>query len=111
MTTPIRTCHIEGCTAEIPGVLEKEGLCLRHYLEKAFRELGRATQDFQLGEEVDYHAMDWLLAQVDFVVDWLAEEDTNLDSDQRSQLLELLLGVANLNEYVRHSTVVARPSR
>ena len=111
MTTPIRTCHIEGCTVEVPGVLEKEGLCLSHYLEEAFRKLGTATEDSQRGQDVDYDAMDWLLAQVDFVVEWLAEEDTDLDSDQRSQLLELLLGVANLNEYVRHGTVVARPSR
>jgi hypothetical protein len=111
MTTPSRTCRIEGCTVEVPGVLDKEGLCLNHYLEEAFHRLGTATEDFHRGEDVDYPAMDWLLAQVDFAVEWLAEEDTDLDSDQRSRLLELLLGVANLNEYVRHSTVVARPSR
>ena len=29
---------------------------------------------------------------------------------QRSKLLELLLGIANLNEYVRHSTVLAPQS-
>jgi hypothetical protein len=109
MTTPSRTCRFEGCSVEVPGVLEKEGLCLNHYLEEAFRKLGTATEEFNRGEDVDYPAMDWLLAQVDFVVG-LAEEDTDLDSDQRSRLLELLLGVANLNEYVRHSTVVARPS-
>jgi hypothetical protein len=47
---------------------------------------------------------------LDFAVEWLGEEETDLDSDHRSRLLELLLGVANLNEYVRHSIVVARPS-
>jgi hypothetical protein len=111
MTAPIRTCHVEGCKVGVPGALEKEGSCLSHYLEEAFRKLGTATEDFQRGQDVDCNAMDWLLAQVDFVVEWLAEEDTDLDSDQRSRLLELLLGVANLNEYVRHGTVVARPSR
>jgi hypothetical protein len=54
--------------------------------------------------------MDWLLAQVDFAVESLAEEDANWDADQRSKLLELLLGVANLIEYVRHDTVMARHS-
>jgi len=51
--------------------------------------------------------MDWLLAQVDFAVQALAEEDVKWDDDQRSKLLELLLGVANLNEYVRHSSAMA----
>jgi hypothetical protein len=52
--------------------------------------------------------MDWLLAQVDFAVEVLAQEDVNWDADQRSKLLELLLGVANLSEYIRHSTVAAQ---
>jgi hypothetical protein len=49
--------------------------------------------------------MDWLLNQVDFAVEALGQEDNLWDSDQRSKLLELLLGVANLNEYIRHSLV------
>jgi hypothetical protein len=52
--------------------------------------------------------MDWLLAQVDFAVQALAQEDANWDDGQRSKLLELLLGVANLNEYVRHFSAMAR---
>ena len=110
MTTRNRTCQTPGCRVEVPVVLEIEGLCLNHYLEGAFQRLTAATQDFQNGRDLDYYTMDWLLAQVDFAVESLAEEDANWDADQRSKLLELLLGVANLNEYVRHETVVARHS-
>jgi len=109
MTNPSRTCHAECCTVEVSEALEKEGLCLDHYLEEAFHKLAVATDDIQRGESVEGRAMDWLLAQVDFAVDGLAREDTNWDSNQRSKLLELLLGVANLNEHVRHSAVLARP--
>jgi hypothetical protein len=52
--------------------------------------------------------MDWLLAQVDFAVQVLGEEDAKWDDDQRSKLLELLLGVANLNEYVSHFSAMAQ---
>jgi hypothetical protein len=110
MTTPTRTCHTESCTVEVPEVLEKESLCLNHYLEEAFQKLATAKEALHRGQDVDYHTMHWLLAQVDFAVESLAQEDTNWDSEQRSRLLELLLGIANLNEYVRHRTVLARHS-
>jgi hypothetical protein len=77
-------------------------------LEGAFHRLAAATQEFQSGREGGDPTMDWLLAQVDFAVEVLAQEDVNWDADQRSKLLELLLGVANLSEYIRHSTVAAQ---
>ena len=110
MATSSRTCHSESCAVKVPVVLEKEGLCPDHYLEDAFGKLTLATEHFHRGQNVDCRTLDWLLTQVDFVVDSLAEDNTMWDSDQRSKLLELLLGIANLNEYVRHSTVPVRQS-
>ena len=107
MTTSSRTCQEPNCTVEVPVVLEIHGFCLRHYLEGAFHRLAEATQDFQSGRDVERQSMDWLLAQVDFAVQVLAQENANWDDDQRSKLLELLLGVANLNEYVSHSSAMA----
>jgi hypothetical protein len=107
MITPKRICPAPCCTVEIPATLEIEGLCLKHYLEKAFHRLAAATLDFQCGRDIDCHAMEWLLAQVNFAVESLAQEDAQWDAEQRSMLLELILGVANLNEYVRHSKIVA----
>jgi hypothetical protein len=108
MTTSSRTCQEPNCTGEVPVVLEIDGLCLEHYLKGAFHKLAEATRDFQSGRDVECQTMDWLLAQVDFAVQALAQEDANWDDGQRSKLLELLLGVANLNEYVRHFSAMAR---
>jgi hypothetical protein len=108
MTTSSRMCQEPNCTLEVPAVLELDGVCLNHYLEGAFHRLAGATQDFQIGQDVEHQTMDWLLAQVDFAVQVLAQEDANWDDDQRSKLLELLLGVANLNEYVSHSSATAQ---
>jgi hypothetical protein len=110
MTTPTRTCHTEGCTVDVPWRLEKEGLCLNHYLEEAFQKLAAEKGALHRGEGVNHNTLDWLLVQMDFAVESLVQEDTNWDSEQRSRLLELLLGVANLNEYVRHTSVPARHS-
>src|SRR6266478_9972072 len=107
MTTPKRACRAPKCIVEVPVALKMEGLCLNHYLEGASHRLAAATQEFQSGRDVDYDTMDWLLAQVDLAVEVLAQEDVNWDANQRSQLLELLLGVANLSEYIRHSYVAA----
>jgi hypothetical protein len=109
MIRPGRTCHTESCTVEVPEALEKEGLCLDHYLEEAFHKLAVATEDIQRGENIGSQTLEWLLAQVDFAVDCLSREDSIVDPEQRSKLLELLLGVANLNEHLRHSAVLAQP--
>ena len=106
MTGPNRICPAARCTAKIPASLEKEGLCLQHYLEKAFHKLATVTLDFQCERDIDYQAMEWLLAQVNFAVDSLAQDDAEWDAEQRSMLLELILGIANLNEYMRHSKMV-----
>jgi len=111
MTTPVHICAEPRCGVEVPAALETEGLCLKHYLEKAFHNLATATLDFQCGRDIDEKAMDWLLAQVNFAVESLGEEDAQWDAEQRSMLLELILGIANLNEYVRHSRMVTGPLR
>jgi len=105
LTNPSRHCRIQNCTAVIPEILEDEGLCVDHHLEDSFRRLAVATEGFNRDDGVDDETMDWLLGQVDFAVDALAREDDHWDSEQRSKLLELLLGVANLNEYIRRSVV------
>jgi len=106
MITPKRICPAPLCTVEIPAALEIEGLCRQHYLEKAFHKLATATLDFQCGRDIDDHAMEWLRAQVGFAVESLGQEDAEWEAEQRSMLLELILGIANLNEFMRHSKLV-----
>lgn len=105
LTNPSRHCRIPNCIAAVPEILEEEALCIDHHLEESFQRLAVATEGFHRDDAVNDETMDWLLGQVDFAVDALAREDNLWDSDQRSKLLELLLGVANLNEYIRHSVI------
>jgi len=111
MTTPGHACATPHCSFEIPVDLETEGLCLQHYLEKAFHNLATATLDFQCGRDIDDRAMEWLLSQVNFAVESLGQEDAPWTAEQRSLLLELILGIANLNEFMRHSKMVTGPAR
>lgn len=108
MITATHTCHTANCTTDVPAVLEKEGLCLSHYMEEGFKKLAAAQDAVHGGRKVDRQTTEWLLAQVDFAVELLAQEGAKWDADQRSSLLELLLGVANLHEHARQSAVPAR---
>ena len=111
MTTPKHMCASPLCAVEIPAALEIEGLCRQHYLEKAFHQLATATLDFQCGRDIDDHAMEWLLAQVSFAVESLGQEDAEWNAEQRSMLLELILGIANLNEFMCHNKLVVERLR
>lgn len=102
MANPSRTCSVLECKHEIPESLTAQGLCLDHYLEYAFQKLDLATQHSRFGQGVDQHTLEWLLVQVDCIVETMGGENIVLDPHKQSKLLELLLGIANLNEYVRH---------
>lgn len=101
MTTPSRTCHSPGCKVDVPQDFGEKGLCLDHYLTEATERLSAAIQCFRLGQGFDNEALGWLLTQVDFVVETMDNETVTLGEDQRAKLLELLLGIANLNEHIR----------
>jgi hypothetical protein len=107
MATPSRTCSALGCELETPVSLRVQGLCLDHYIDEAFQKLDLATDQSRYGEGFDQNNFEWLLEQVDHIVEALGEEAIVLDPVKHSKLLELLLGIANLNEYVRHQTIVA----
>jgi hypothetical protein len=107
MATPGRTCGALGCKLEVPESLRGQGLCLDHYIDEAFQKLDLAADHSRSGQGVDQNNLEWLLVQVDCIVEALGDETIVLDPGKHSKLLELLLGIANLNEYVRHQTIVA----
>lgn len=105
---PSQFCRREGCELLVVTGLEQEGLCINHYLEVAFQGLREVTESVHTERKADQVRVDWLFAQVDFAVETLAQDGSLLDTSQRTRLLELLLGVVNLHEYMRHSAVPAR---
>ena len=106
-----QTCHSGGCRAEVPYGFSEWNLCLEHYLEYANVKLENAAEDFRGGLGVDGETLDWLLHQVDFVVETIGNDAVTLSEEQRSRLLQLLLGVANLNEYIRHEAATLQQVR
>jgi hypothetical protein len=74
-------------------------------MEQAFTRLHAALELCHKGQPVDRRTLDWLLAAADFVAQSLCQNDGGHTAAQRDKLLELLLGLTNLQEYLRHHSV------
>ncbi len=98
-------CRIAGCGAEVPQALTAEGVCLDHFLDEAFARADKALTRCQQGESIDPSTLDWLFADVQLTLNSLTELAKERNLAQQSKILELLLCVANLNEYVAHHSV------
>ena len=101
MPIPSRTCSARGCNLQVPVTLASQGFCLDHYLQESFKKLDLAADHTRCGQGVDRDTLDWLLVQVDCIVETVAGETAASDPEKNSRLLELLLAIANLHEYAR----------
>lgn len=99
----IRMCRIDTCSEPIPLPLSQQGVCLLHYLDRAFTKVDEALALCQRGGTPDAATLDWLLIQGDFAVGLLSK-GTARSSEQRGRLLEFLLCLANVRECMRHRT-------
>ena len=100
-----RACQIDACSERVLPALQQQGVCLSHYLEQAFSQAATALRLCQQGLPVEPRMLDWLLAQGDFAVQLLSRKNQSYSPDERSRLLELLLCLSNIQEYVRHHAV------
>jgi hypothetical protein len=101
MTTPSRNGYSLGCVID-PHTSSQEGAPrLDNYFLKATQELNAITELVSRGEIVDRNSRDWMLDQVDFIVETIGDEGLELGDGLRSNLLQLLLAIANLNEQIR----------
>ena len=98
-------CRITGCVAEVPPALTAGAVCLDHFLDEAFARADRALERCRQGDSVDPTTLDWLLADVQITLNSLSELAKERNLAQQSKILELLLCVANLHEYVAHHSV------
>ncbi len=108
MQTLTKTCRSDSCQAELAQGFEKIGLCPDHYLGDATERLGQASDRLKCGLGVDSESLEWLLDQVDFVVELIGTDPQGLAENQRSEFLQLLLAVANLNEEIRQRSAATR---
>jgi hypothetical protein len=108
MLTLTKTCQVAGCHSELAEGFANIGLCPNHYLAEATERLGEASDRLKIGLSVDRESLEWLLDQVDFIVDMIGADPQGFTDGQRSEFLQLLLSVANLNEEIRQQSAGTR---
>ena len=107
---PVR-CRRPRCVNPLPPGLAGEQLCLDHFLDEAFLRTDEILERARLGEALDPNDLEWLLSDALAIVKNLEEGAGNPTPDQRDRMLELLLILANLHEYVAHHSVrLERPA-
>jgi len=104
MTTPSRNGYSQG-TAIVRGTtFDEGGPRLDDYLVESMQELETISGLVSRGEVVSHDSREWMLEQVDFIIATIGNDDLELDDEMRSNLLQLLLAIANLNEQIRSQT-------
>jgi len=105
----LHSCRVIGCGQSVPLALTQEILCLDHYIEQAFAHMQAALELCQKSRPLEPRILDWLMADADFVVQSLAQNGRSVCTAlQHDKLLELLLCLTNLQEYLRHHSVQVR---
>jgi len=103
MTTSSRNDCSQASTAgrgeAIEGVLS-----LEEYVAESTQKLEAFTNQVRRGEALDPDSRDWILDQVNFIVEAVGDDSLDLGGELRSNLLQLLMAIANLNEHIRHQT-------
>jgi hypothetical protein len=104
-------CNRAGCANPIPAALAGARLCLDHFVDEAFVRTDSALSRCREGQSIDPDGLQWLLSDALAIVKNLEEGADEPKPEQRDRMLELLLILANLHEYVAHHSVqVERPA-
>ncbi|HXX20253.1 MAG TPA: hypothetical protein VEJ46_12695 [Candidatus Acidoferrum sp.] len=101
----LANCRRGPCTKSIPAALASEQLCLDHFLDEAFVRTNHTFVRCREGHALTSGDLEWLLTDALAIVKNLEEEVGEPDPDQRERMLDLLLMLANLHEYVAHHSV------
>jgi hypothetical protein len=101
MATPSRNSQSQGSASKPQTGFDEERAGLDEYLVQSTQELNEISELANLGEIIDRKSRDWMLHQVDFIVETIGNEDLEVGDEMRSNLLQLLLAIANLNEQIR----------
>ncbi len=101
--TQTRACQVGACSDRVPVTLTEHGVCLGHYLDDAFARVSSALEMRRRGKALDARTIAWLQAQGDFVVQLLSKDSAAQTAEERTRLLELLLCLANVQEYSRQN--------
>lgn len=89
------------CVIEAPAGVA-DGTQLVDYIADATQRLESIEELWARGEAVEADSREWMLGQVDYIVETIGNDEQELGDEMRSNMLQLLLAIANLNEQIRH---------
>jgi uncharacterized protein HemX len=92
----------QDCVIDLPAGTCENAQELEEYIPESTKKLNSIAELMSRGEKIDRDTHDWMLSQVDFLVETVGNESLELNDEIRSNLLQLLLAIANLNEEIRH---------
>jgi len=98
-------CRRVQCANPIPAALAAERLCLNHFLDEAFSRADHTLQLCRDGRAINATELEWLLADALAIVNNLDDRAAARNHEVRDRMLELLLILANLQEYVAHHSI------
>jgi hypothetical protein len=104
-TATPRGCRVDSCDQAVPSPLAADGVCLDHFLDASFVRADEALAKCHRGEPIDGGTLDWMLDDAYVTLKSLADVAARNDLNQQSRILELILCVANLSDYVSHHSV------
>lgn len=99
------TCRRSQCANPIPAALAAERLCLNHFLDEAFLRADHTLELCREGSAINASELEWLLADALAIVNNLDDQPADPGYELRDRMLELLLILANLHEYVAHHSI------
>jgi hypothetical protein len=106
MSSPLPpACRRAGCANSIPAALASERICLDHFLDDAFVRTDVTLNRCREGGPMNSGDVEWLLSDALAIVKNLEEKAGDPRPQQRDRMLELLLMLANLHEYVAHHSI------
>ena len=97
-----RPCLVAGCSGEILPALAADGVCLNHFVEKVIERADRGRASCVASEPADPEVVEWLLGDARHAAQALSTQQNEATNEQ---LLELLLCLANLQDYIAHHSM------
>jgi hypothetical protein len=83
---------------------------MSHYVDQAMKQLEDAAKQCREGNPVDAKTLDLLRTHADFAVQMLAGKDEK-NPCNKERLLQFLLGLANLHQYLSHHVLLVGQTR
>ena len=112
MKRPVKlACQVEGCAKQVPAALNPDVLCMAHYMDGAMEQLEVAAAQCREGRPVPPVDLDRLRTQADCAVQFLADRRMDNDLREKERMLQFLLGLANLHEYLSHHVSLVGQTR